>query len=92
MTTRLRVAVIGTGFAASAHLDALSRLPGVELTGVLGSSLERTLVAAERLGVERAFGSLDEALAEAEVVHNCTPNDVHGPVTIAALEAGLHVV
>ncbi len=92
MTTRLRAAVIGTGFAAAAHLDALARVPGVELAGVLGSSPERTRVAAERLGVERAFGSLDEALAEAEVVHNCTPNDVHGPVTIACLEAGLHVV
>jgi predicted dehydrogenase len=92
VTIRARVAVIGTGFAASAHLDALSRVPGVELTGVLGSSPERTRAAAERLGVERAFGSLDEALAEAEVVHNCTPNDAHGAVTIAALGAGLHVV
>jgi predicted dehydrogenase len=92
VTDRLRVGVVGTGFAASSHLDALSRVRDVEIAGVLGSSIERTRAAAERLGVERAFASLDELLGTVDAVHNCTPNDVHASVTRAAIEAERHVL
>jgi predicted dehydrogenase len=91
---RRRVAVVGTGFAASSHVDALRRLPGVEVAGILGSTPERTASAAGRLGVERSFGSLDEVLAttDVDVVHNCTPNDLHAEVATAVLVAGKHLV
>jgi predicted dehydrogenase len=86
------VGIVGTGFAASAHLDALSRVPGVEVVGVLGRTPERTKDAAARLHVDRAFASLDELLGSVDVMHNCTPNDVHAEVTHAALAAGVHVL
>ncbi len=92
VTDHIRVGVVGTGFAASSHLDALARVRRVEVAGVLGSSTERTRAAADRLGVERAFTSLDELLAGVDVVHNCTPNDVHSTITRAALHAGVHVL
>ncbi|TMK56890.1 MAG: Gfo/Idh/MocA family oxidoreductase [Actinobacteria bacterium] len=92
MTRPRRVGIVGTGFAAAAHLDALSRIPGAEAVGVLGSALSRTRAAAERFSVGRAFGSLEELLDGVDVVHNCTPNDVHAEVTLAALEAGVHVL
>jgi predicted dehydrogenase len=92
VTDRVRVGVVGTGFAASSHLDALARVRGVEIAGVLGSSHDRTRAAAERLGVEHAFSSLDELLDGVDVVHNCTPNDVHASITEAALEAARHVL
>jgi predicted dehydrogenase len=57
---------------------------------VLASSPERTAAAAVRLGVD-TIGSLDQLLA-ADVVHNCTPNDVHASITEAALDAGVHVL
>ena len=82
---------MGAGFAASSHIDALARVPDVEVVGIAASSPERTRAAAERLGVP-ALGSLDELLAAADVVHNCTPNDVHASVTEAALDAGAHVL
>jgi predicted dehydrogenase len=92
MTSPLRVGIVGTGFAASAHLDALSRVHGAEVAGLLGSAPERTREAAARLHVDRAFGSLDELLGSVDVVHDCTPNDVHAEVTHAALDAGVHVL
>ncbi|MGZ5297054.1 MAG: Gfo/Idh/MocA family protein, partial [Actinomycetota bacterium] len=87
-------AIVGTGFAGTSHLDALRRLPNVRVAGVLGSRPDRTVEAAARLGVSRAFGSLDEILADADVavVHNCTPNDVHAHVALAVLDAGKHLV
>ncbi len=88
--TPITVGIAGAGFAASSHLDALRRLGNVRVTGVLASSPQRTAAAAERLGVD-PIDSLDQLL-EADVVHNCTPNDVHASITDAALEAGVHVL
>jgi predicted dehydrogenase len=87
-------AIVGTGFAGTSHLDALRRSSNVRVAGVLGSTPERSAEAAARLGVERAYGSLDEMLADPDVtvVHNCTPNDLHAAVALATLDAGKHLV
>src|SRR5229473_3617100 len=68
-------AVIGAGFVGKAHLEALRRL-GVPVRGVLGSSRERAVEARESLGLERAYGSLEELAEDSAVtvVHICTPN------------------
>jgi predicted dehydrogenase len=86
----ITVGIAGAGFAAGSHLDALRRLPNVQLTGVLASSPQRSAEAAKRLDVD-PIASLDQLL-EADVVHNCTPNDVHASITEAALTDGVHVL
>jgi predicted dehydrogenase len=90
----VRVAVIGTGFAGGSHVEALRRVPGIEVVAVAGSSGERAQAAADRLQVPVATGDyrtlLDEAAIDA--VHNCTPNDLHHEITAAALDAGKHVL
>ena len=88
-----RVGIAGTGFIGEVHARA-ARLAGVRLVGVTASTPERSAEAARRLGAERAFDSA-EALVEApdvDVVHVCTPNHLHVPVTEAALAAGKHVI
>jgi predicted dehydrogenase len=86
-------AVIGTGFIGTVHVEALRRI-GVQVRGVLGSSPERGRARAETLGVDRAYGSLDELLADdsVQVVHVTSPNDLHVGQAAAALRAGRHVV
>jgi predicted dehydrogenase len=90
----VRVAVIGTGFAGGSHVEALRRVPGIEVVAVAGSSGERAQAAADRLQVPVATGDyrtlLDDAAIDA--VHNCTPNDLHHEITAAALDAGKHVL
>ena len=90
----LRVGIVGTGFSAAAHVEALRRLPGVEVTAIAGSRAERARQAAARLGVEEAFGDYRELLVRGgvDVVHNCTPNHLHAEVTLAALATGTHVL
>lgn len=84
----LRAAVVGTGFVAAIHVDALRRL-GVEVTGVLGSRPER----AREKGLAAVYESLDALLAgRADVVHVTTPNHLHHPQVEAVLQAGKHVV
>ncbi len=86
-------AVIGTGFIGTVHVEALRRI-GVDVRGVLGSSPERGQARADALAVRRAYGSLDELLADptVEVVHVTSPNELHVAQAAAALEAGKHVV
>ena len=50
--------------------------------------------AAARLGIERAYASAEEAIADpsVSVIHVCTPNASHFSQAMAALGAGKHVV
>jgi predicted dehydrogenase len=89
----LGAAVIGTGFIGAVHIGALRRL-GVPVTGVLGSSADGGAERARVLGVPRAYGSLDELLADrsAQVVHVTSPNALHYPQVKQILAAGRHVI
>ncbi len=86
-------AIIGTGFIGPVHLEGLRRL-GVPVCGVLGSSPEKSRLAAERLSVMRGYSSLSELLADPNVavVHITSPNREHFSQTMACLEAGKHVL
>jgi predicted dehydrogenase len=86
--------VIGTGFAGGSHVEALRRVPHVEVAAVAGGSVDRARAAADRLGVPAATGDYRTLLADGSIdaVHNCTPNDLHHEVTAAALAAGKHVL
>jgi predicted dehydrogenase len=86
-------AVIGSGFIGTVHIEALRRL-GVRVHGLLGSDPERGRQAAERIGVPRAYPSLEALLddPQVEVVHVTSPNQLHHPQVKAILAAGRHVV
>jgi predicted dehydrogenase len=56
--------------------------------------MEDALQSAQELGADMAFESADELIASGlvDVVHVCTPNHLHAPIALRALEAGLAVV
>jgi predicted dehydrogenase len=86
-------AVIGTGFIGTVHVEQLRRI-GVDVRGVLGSTRERAAARAADLGVQHAYASLEEILADpsVDVVHVTSPNHLHVPQATAILTAGKHVV
>lgn len=86
-------AVIGTGFIGTVHIQTLRRL-GVNVKGVLGSSLERGKARAADIGVAHTYATLDELLSDesVDVVHVTSPNHAHYPQVKAILEAGKHVI
>ncbi|MFN7730262.1 MAG: Gfo/Idh/MocA family protein [Pirellula sp.] len=89
----LQAAVIGTGFIGPVHIEGLQRA-GVRVRGVLGSSLEKSKAVATQYGIECAYASLAELLADAnvDVVHITSPNRFHHAQTLACLAAGKHVL
>jgi predicted dehydrogenase len=90
---RTGVGVVGTGFAAAAHIEALRRIPEVELVGIAGRDPGRTGKLAARHGL-RTYTDYLELLADpaVEAVHTCTVNRLHHDVNLAALERGKHVL
>ena len=86
-------AVIGSGLIGTVHLEALRRI-GVRVTGLLEASPELGARRAGELGLPRAYGSLDEVLADpaVQVVHVTSPNELHHRQAKQVLEAGRHVV
>jgi predicted dehydrogenase len=87
------VVVVGTGFIGPAHTEALRRL-GLTVTGILGSTPEKSRRAATALGLAKGYASFDEVLADPGVqsVHLATPNRLHYSMAKAALQAGKHVL
>jgi predicted dehydrogenase len=87
------VAMIGAGFIGPVHVEALKRLH-IPVLGILGVSDDESRRAAATLGLPKAYGSLEEILADEKVgaVHIATPNRLHYPMARAALSAGKHVL
>jgi len=92
--TRIRAGVIGTGFIGPAHVEALRRLPGVEVVALSGSNEASARSKAQALGIERSYGDYRALLElrDVQVVHVCTPNSLHHRMAKEALEAGKHVI
>jgi predicted dehydrogenase len=90
----LGMGLVGPGFIAAHHIDAVRRLGHVEIVGLAGSSEASAQKRARELGVGRAYASYRDLLADpaVHVVHNTTPNHLHREISLAALRAGKHVV
>jgi predicted dehydrogenase len=95
-TPRIRVGMVGAGFAARIHAHAYRHVHGVdvELRWVTASRPERAAAYATEFGVTRTASSLEEILADPEVdaVDLCVPNHLHAPFAVAAARAGKHVI
>ena len=93
MKRTLNAAVVGTGFIGPVHAEALLRA-GIHVTGILGSTPEKSIAAAESLGLPRGYASLEEILADDAVdsVHLTSPNRFHYDQALAVINAGKHVL
>jgi predicted dehydrogenase len=91
---KLKAGVIGTGFIGPAHIEGIRRSGMGEVIAIAGSSEKKAKAKASELDIERAYGSYMELIKDpdVQVVHTCTPNNLHFPINRAALAAGKHVV
>ena len=84
---------MGAGFIGPVHVEALRRL-GVTITGILGVDDRESTSAQQKLGLPRAYKSIDEVLGDKEVhaVHLAVPNVLHYALAKKVLLAGKHVL
>lgn len=91
---KYRVAVIGVGsIARMRHLPEYQANPHVEIVAVCDIVPERVEETAAQYGA-KAYTDYQELLDQVkpDIVSVCLPNYLHAPVSIAALEAGAHVL
>jgi len=89
------IAVIGTGYMARKHCEALAVCPNARLIAICSSS--RSRAAADEFkaqyGFESATNDYSTVLSDpnVDIVFICSPDNVHAAQVCAALDAGKHV-
>lgn len=95
--TKLKIGIIGCGGIANGkHMPGLAKLDSVEMVAFCDLILTKAEKAAAEYGTAdaRVYKDYRELLEQEslDVVHVCTPNSSHAEISIASLEAGLHVM
>lgn len=89
----VRIGFVGVGQIAKQHLERYTQVPGARVVAATDIDEPELARVAGRFGIERTFTDYREMLkcADIDAVDVCLHNNMHAPVTIAALEAGKHV-
>src|SRR4051812_46004861 len=91
----LRIGLIGAGGNMRLrHVPGLRALPGVEIAAVCNRRPESTEAAAREFGIPQPFSRWEDLTADPTldaIVIGTWPN-LHCPITLAALDAGKHVL
>lgn len=90
---KVKVAVVGLGFGAE-FIPIYQKHPNAEMYAICQRNAERLEQVGETFGVAVRCTRYDDVLADPAVdfVHINTPIPDHAPMSIAALEAGKHVL
>jgi len=97
MSRTVKIGIIGCGGIANGkHMPNLSKIKEAEMVAFCDIIVDKATAAAEKYGVEGAkvYADYTEMLKDKsiEVIHVCTPNRSHAEISIAAMEAGKHVM
>ena len=92
--------IVRWGIISTANIGMEKVTPGImksahsKVTAICSRNLETTKAAAAKLGIENAYGSYEEMLADPDIdaVYNPLPNHLHVELTLAAAKAGKHVL
>lgn len=95
MGEKVRVGIIGTSWWADMmYLPSLQSHPQAEIAAICGRNRERAEEMASKYAIPQVFTDYQELIdkggVQALVV--ATPDDLHHPITMTALDAGLHVL
>ncbi len=91
---KVKIAILGTGTIANTLAIAMQKCPMAKLYAVASRSKEKAEVFAEKYGMDKAYGSYEEVLADSEIqlVYIAVPHSLHYPLSKMCLEAGKNVL
>jgi predicted dehydrogenase len=91
---KIGIGLVGTGFARTAQAPAFRVCEGAELVAVCSGDYDNALRVAEEFSIEHACENAEQliALEDVSLVVVSAPPYLHHPITMAALEAGKHVI
>ena len=90
---KIKVGIIGTGYIGVSHIEAVRRIGFLELLAVADANQALAQKKAKEFFIPRCYSSLEEMLADPDiqVIHNCTPNNLHFDINKKIIQAGKHV-
>ncbi|HEY6995762.1 MAG TPA: Gfo/Idh/MocA family oxidoreductase, partial [Xanthobacteraceae bacterium] len=87
----MKICVAGQGAFGQKHLDALKRIPGVEVTSLVGGNQDATAEVAKKYAIPHYTGDLSEGIKRADAVILTTPTKMHFRQGEQVMRAGKHV-
>ena len=95
MSEQVQVGIIGTsGWTDMMYLPSLTSHSGASVAAICGRNRERAQEIADKYNVPTVFTDYREMIEKGDLdaLVVATPDDLHYPMTMAALDAGLHVL
>jgi predicted dehydrogenase len=94
MSKTVKIAVVGAGSISESHLRSYKENPQAELYAICDLNEERARAKAEKYGIPNVYTDYNELLKDPNIdaISVCTWNNGHAPISIAALNAGKHVL
>ena len=94
MGRKARIGIIGVNAIGTVHAEALKKVPEADVVALCDIVQARLDAKAESFGVRRKFADYKDLLKQDDIdaVCVCVPNYLHHVITIAALQAGKHVL
>lgn len=91
---RINVGLIGSGFVASIHVEALRKVTGLEVAVLACASPNQSANFAEQHQIPMAFTDYREMLKvpEIDVVDVCAPNFLHKQMILDIAASGKHII
>lgn len=89
-----KIGLAGCGWISRVFVEAFRSLPNAEVVACCASSSESAERFAAELGIENACADWRDLVAreDVDVITVGTPNVLHHPIAVAALDAGKHVI
>ena len=89
----MKVGLAGQGAFGIKHLEAIQKIPGIEVVTLTGGNQEATKEVAQKFGIRHYTGDLAESLKQPglDAMILATPTQMHASQAIQCLKAGKHV-
>lgn len=93
MSERIRIGIIGCGQISQQHMANYKELAGAEMVAFCDANRAAAEAASAKYGPGDVYTDFREVLAREDIqaVDVCLHNNLHMPITVAALRAGKHV-
>src|SRR3974390_3699345 len=90
----MKVCLAGHGAFGIKHLEAMAKIPGIEVISLAGSSVEAAREVAQQWRIPHWTANLAESLAQPglEAVILSTPTQLHAAQGVEGMRAGKHVM
>src|SRR5438105_8520180 len=90
----MKIAMVGQGAFGQKHLDAVAKIPGIEVVSLCGGSPDSTRDVAKARNIPHWTTDLGESLAQpgVEAAILATPTQMHAKQAEQCMRAGKHVM